>query len=499
MPSKTLPAALVIIQLLALAKPASAQDLRFMPASAALPSGPTATAAPQTAAPLAVSTAPAASLALRPGAMLSLDAGQGRIVSLQGSAASVFAADPKVAEVRPASPTSLFIFGVAPGRTTVAALDAAGRPIAQYEVMVRPSAYSAVAAQTVIARALPDTDIRIETTPGGLIASGEVATPADADRVMSVVRSHMPEGQRAENRLNVRSQMQVNLRVRVAEVSRQVTRQFGINWQAFGPTLGVGSFGQIARLAVSLASRNTLADPTNQPSALGLGVKQGDISASALIDLLAQDGLITVLAEPNLTSLSGETASFLVGGEFPVPVGRRDGFLSIEFKQFGISLAFVPIVLGDGRIHLRVKPEVSELTTNGAITLSVQNSTLQIPALAVRRAETTIELGSGESFAMAGLLQDNNRMIGRALPGIGEVPVLGALFRSDNYQRNETELVIVVTPYIVRPHANPTAIRTPLDDFVPPSDRDRILYFRQRASAPGASSRLPGDAGFILN
>jgi len=347
---------------------------------------------------------------------------------------------------------------------------------------------------------MPGTNIRVEAYPGGLAASGEVPTPAEAAQVMAVLRSYLPQGQRAENRLTVLGQTQVNLRVRVAEVSRQVSRQFGINWQAFGGG-GIGTFGQIGRLALNLTSRNSLADPSNLPSSLAAGYR-GAINADALIDLLAQDNLITILAEPNLTAMSGETASFLVGGEFPIPVGRRDNLITIDFKQFGISLAFVPTVMSDGRINLRVRPEVSELSNNGAITLTAANSTLQIPALAVRRAETTIELGSGQSFAMAGLLQDNNRLLGRALPGVGEVPVLGALFRSDSYQRNETELVIVVTPYIVRPGSNPVAVRTPLDDFVPPSEVERVLLLRQRARTgreAGTPARLPGDAGFIMH
>ena len=169
-----------------------------------------------------------------------------------------------------------------------------------------------------------------------------------------------------------------------------------------------------------------------------------------VIDALAQDQLVHVLAEPNLTAMRGETASFLVGGEFPIPVAQFGDTISIEFKQYGISLAFVPTVLTDGRISLHVRPEVSQLTSQGAITLGVgSNSTIQIPALQVRRADTTVELGSGQSFAIAGLMQDVTNLTGNGVPFLGDVPILGALFRSDNFQRNETELVIMVTPYLV--------------------------------------------------
>jgi pilus assembly protein CpaC len=197
--------------------------------------------------------------------------------------------------------------------------------------------------------------------------------------------------------------------------------------------------------------------------------------------------------------MSGETASFLVGGEFPIPVALRDNVVTIQFKQYGVSLAFVPTVLSQGRISMKVRPEVSELTDQGAVRLASGNASIQIPALTVRRAETTVELGSGQSFAIAGLLQDNVRSLGRALPGIGEVPILGTLFRSDRFQRNETELVIIITPYVVRPAGDAVALRAPTDRYVPPDEAERVLLFRQIARQRGLPPRLPGEAGFGLN
>ena len=210
--------------------------------------------------------------------------------------------------------------------------------------------------------------------------------------------------------------------------------------------------------------------------------------------------MVTILAETNLTAQSGETASFLAGGEFPIPIGQQGNTVTIEFKQYGVSLAFVPTVLSGGQISLRVRPEVSQLTTQGAVTLSVGNSTLQVPALTVRRADTTVELGSGQSFAIAGLLQNSRTQTGSGVPGLGEVPVLGALFHSDKFQRDETELVIVITPYIVRPSSDPEALRGPeAATATPPGDLQRILLFRQFA---GNSSRppppIPGDVGFVI-
>jgi pilus assembly protein CpaC len=418
-----------------------------------------------------------------------IEAGAGRILQLARPAASVFAADPRVVEVRPASPTSLFVFGVAPGRTTIAALDAAGAPVAQYEVTIRPSAFGASEAQSALSRVLPGRTLRVETHNNGLALSGEVRDAAEAERALSITRGFAAEGQGVDNRLTVLGQVQVNLRVRIAEVSREVTRQLGIDWQA------IGSFG---RFSVGLVTRSTIADPLLAASRLALGYSDGRLDINNFIDALAQERLITVLAEPNLTAMSGESASFLAGGEFPIPVGLRDDLVTIEFKQYGVSLAFVPTVMSQGRISLRVRPEVSELTEQGAIRLGAGNTSIQIPALAVRRAETTVELGSGQSFAIAGLLQDSSRNLGRAVPLVGEVPVLGALFRSDRFQRNETELVIIITPYIVRPVNDPSALRSPLDGFVPPDDVERLLLFRQVARDRPAPPRVPGDAGFIL-
>ena len=433
--------------------------------------------------------------------VITLDAGTGRVMQLGAGAASVFAADPKVAEVRPASATSLFIFGVSPGRTTIAALNAGGGPIAQYDVIVRPSAYGANEAESALARVLPGSSVHIETLQNGLAITGRVKTPGDADRAMQIVRGYLPAGQTVDNRLSVAAALQVNLRVRIAEMSRNVIRQLGVNWANLAD---LGKYAQIG-----LLTNNPLVNLTRTPNLLtgtyNFPTAGHVVDINGLIDTLAQDELIHVLAQPNLTAISGEAASFLVGGEFPIPVAQQNNQVTIEFKQYGVSLAFVPTVGSDGRILMKVRPEVSQLTNQGAVQLSSGNSTIQVPALTVRRAETTVELGSGESFAIAGLLQDAVNVTGNGVPFLGDVPVLGALFRSDNFQRNETELVIVVTPYIVRPVADPTTLRLPTDGWKPPSDLERILLLRQSArpqadaaAASPAPPHIPGNAGFIV-
>lgn len=459
------------------------------PAPAALADGAPRSPAAQTA------VLPAHSPVVhRAGAALSVEAGAGRVVQLPRPVATVFAADPRVAEVRPASPTALFVFGVAPGRTTVAALDAEGNAISQHEVTVRPSSFAANEAQGSIARALPGRAVRVEVRPNGLALFGEVRSAAEAEQAVAIARGHLAEGQVVDSRLAVGGQVQVNLRVRIAEVSREVTRQLGVDWQA------IGANGFVAGGVLTRAALPDFVNPSAGRALLNW--TGGNFDVNAALDLLAQNRLVNILAEPNLTAKSGETASFLAGGEFPIPVALRDGVVTIQFKQYGVGLAFVPTVLSDGRISLRVRPEVSELTEAGAVRLAAGNNSIQIPALAVRRAETTVELGSGQSFAIGGLLQDSARGTVRAIPGAGEIPVLGALFRSDRFQRAETELVIVITPYIVRPQSDPAALRLPNDQAVPAGEFDRLALGRQLARPPAppraAPARAPGEAGFAM-
>src|SRR6185312_9981049 len=240
-----------------------------------------------------------------------------------------------------------------------------------------------------------------------------------------------------------------------AEVSREVVRNLGINWQAIGSIGSIGKFPALTFAANAATAPSCLA---NASACLGA-------SFNGVIDALAQDNLAHILAEPNLTVMSGQPASFLVGGEFPIPVAQQQGQVTIEFKKFGISLAFLPTVFSDGHINLHVSPEVSQLTNQGAVQLTAGNSTLQIPALTVRRAETTVELGSGQSFAIAGLLQDDATQGVSGLPFLDDIPVLGALFRSNSFQHKQTELVILVTPFIARPVSDTATLHLPTDGF----------------------------------
>ncbi len=452
---------------------------------------------------------------------LVLDSGSGKLVTLPEPAATVLSANPEVVRVQPASPTTLFLVGVKAGHTTVIATADNGRPVAQYDVTVRGEAGAPMRAgglavsttpgtgqmESAIRQAVPGVQgLRLTRGPSGIIVDGTVDQPAAADRISTILRAFSGDKDAIVNNLNVRAAIQVNVRVRIAEIDRSITRQLGFNWQAlgggsnwaFGLRTGLAAAGFISPL-LPLGALLPNAPATNS---FGGGYMSKNWDVNGVIDALAADQLITLLAEPNLTAQSGETASFLAGGEFPIPVaGSGNGnstTITVMFKQYGISLAFVPTVIGSDRINLKVRPEVSQLTTNGAVNVPIPNGSIQIPALTVRRAETTVELGSGQSFAIAGLLNHNSTQTGSGLPGLGEVPVLGALFKSTAFQRDESELVIIVTPYIVRPTDDPRALALPTDNFKPATDLDRLMYGRQLAGGAAPARNVPANTGFIL-
>lgn len=520
--------------------------LLFLPPGVAgaqpLPSGRAQPAAAVPAQPVAAVPAQAAPIAIL------MEAGAGRLLRLPAPATGVLAADPRIARVQPASPTSLFLMAVGPGRTTVVATAEDGAPVAEYDITVRPSRAAgqaagapagsalgsaqgsplappglaptglaptglaalpppnAAAVQAMIHHLVPGAEaVRVSAAgPGALALDGAVPTAADARRAEAIARGYGGEGREVINSLTLLSAIQVNLRVRVAEISRQVSRDLGFNWQALanggsGLLLGFATGGAGGVLSALTASA-TASSPTI--GRFGLGYRSGRFDINTVVDALASDQLITILAEPNLTAQSGESASFLAGGEFPVPVAASSvtNSITIEYKQFGVSLAFVPTVLGPDRLNLRVRPEVSELSENGAISLPLASGVVRIPALSVRRAETTVELGSGQSFAIAGLLQRGTTLNNGGLSGLGDVPVLGALFRSDRFRRNETELVIIITPYLVRPVSDPQVLAAPTDGFRPATDLDRVLDRRQIArGAPALPRAAAVDAGFILD
>ncbi len=429
-------------------------------------------------------------------ASIGLSTGTGRIIKLAHPVASIFAADPNIVEVRPASPTSLFLFGKANGETNIIATDSSGNTVAQFMVTVGPSHFAAdrLAGQSTLAA--PGSNVTAESEPGGMIVRGTVQTPEQAEQVMNQAKIINPSGT-VINGLNVQEPIQVELKVRIAYMSRNVTRQLGIDWGSVaGTAISVGKFALTGATATASPSISG-----NSPGFVGLTFPGGTFEG--VIDALASDNLAHIVAEPTLTTLSGTQANFLAGGQFPVPVANsgtgNTSAITVEFKNYGVQLSFTPTVFSDGRISLQVAPQLSQLSSANSVTSSVggTNEAVAIPGLTVQAASTTVILGSGQGMAIAGLLEDTTNQTDNAVPGLGEVPVLGALFRGDSFQRQQQELVITVTPYIVNPVNNPGLLAAPDDGWTPANDLQRILLLRDNGGAY-KNAAIPGDAGFMV-
>jgi pilus assembly protein CpaC len=449
-----------------------------------------------------------------------------QVVEFPRPARTVFIADPTIADIQVAAPKTVIVFGRKPGQTTLVAIGEDDKPLATIQVVV---GYEFADLKRLIQQEVPHADVKVSATQNGVILSGVVPDNDTAEKLRSAAQRFAPDKEAVINRLQVAGPTQINLRLRVAEVARTVTKQLGFNWEAivspgqfafglatgrnawFGGGQNLSNLGNIVPAGIPGTIDNLigrvlpLGSASTGANATFLNFNSRRATVNTLIDVLAEEGVVTVLAQPNLTAVSGQVASFLAGGEFPIPVAQSGAGLvptnTIEFKPFGVRLDFVPTVLASDRISIKVRPEVSELSARGAITLP---GNLVIPALNVRRAETTVHLGSGESFAIAGLIQNNIDTDISKYPGLGDLPVLGTLFRSSRFQRNETELVIIVTPYVVRPVPDGPSLKLPTDGLEPASDIERIFLDRlTKTSAPGANgigaggARLRGNVGFV--
>ena len=435
-----------------------------------------AIAVPVAVAPVAPATAQDSGT-YKPNRQLQLSIGEGQMVNLPRSVANVWTSNPKVADVHVNTPRQLNVFGADMGEATIIATASDGSVVYGANVRVSQNISSV---NEVLRAAIPEADIRVTTVGQTAIINGTVASPDDAAQAEMLVRGILNPGIKEGdplnivpvNRLRTAVPLQVTLRVKIAEVNRDLLKQIGVNILTQDPTSGF-QFGvaQGGGIALPVPGEDPF-PPTVIRNAIGSTLTASgslfglDILSS--LDLAETDGLVMTLAEPNLTALSGETASFLAGGEFPIPVSQSLGAVAIEYKQYGVSLAFTPIVLGDGRISMRVRPEVSELAEAGSIRLNG----FDIPALTTRRAETTVELGSGQSFMLAGLLKNGTTGTLNKAPFLGDLPILGALFRSTKYRRQESELVIIVTPYLVRPVSQQMAL--PTDGYRVPTDMQAI-------------------------
>lgn len=448
--------------------------------------------------------------------VLELEVNEGQIIRLPRPAQNVFIGNPKVADVSVMSPRIIYVFGKKTGATTFYAVDSNERIMAKREVTV---GHNLSRLREELNRLLPGGGIRVSSVNAGIVLSGQVPSERHSEDAKLLAQRFLNgEKEQIINRLEVVLPNQVNLRVRIAEVTKEVLEQLQFNWeQAYDGAvlLGVATGNPVLAGSLNGISNISPASPIVE-QALGTeafltrtgtavdsvfgGGSVGDFDINGVLDILSEDGLVAILAEPNLTAVSGETASFLAGGEFPIPIATDADTISIEFKQFGVSLSFTPTVLDDRRISLLVRPEVSQLSNEGAI----QINNLIIPALRVRRTETTVELGSGQSFAIAGLQLQNTVYDKEKTPGLADIPILGALFTSKRFERDESELAIIVTPYLVTPSNGPLA--TPMDRYVryqqPDAGTQNPVPVAQKTipmrPSVGVAGRPANAAGFIV-
>jgi pilus assembly protein CpaC len=420
---------------------------------------------------------------------LSLGIGKSIVIDLPRDIKDVLVADPKIANAVVRSSQRAYIIGAAIGQTNIVFFDSAGQQIAAYDIAVKRDLNGIRAA---LKQTLPNADIQIDGLSDGVILSGSVSNPIEVQQAGDIAARLVGSVDKVTNSITIRGRDQVMLKVTVAEVQRAIIKQLGIDLTA---NLNYGT------AVVNFTNSNPFTALGRSLSGNSIGTAFGNSqlpgvpSVSATIRAMESAGVIRTLAEPNLTAISGESATFIAGGEFPVPAGYSCDPVThvcntqISFKKFGISLNFTPLVLGEGRISLRVMSEVSELSNDNAFTLVVSpGNSLTVPSIRTRRAETTLEIPSGGSMAMAGLIQEQTKAAINGLPGLSQLPVLGTLFRSRDFVNNTTELMILVTPYVVRAVAQKDLSR-PDDGFADSSDAQADLL--------GSINRIYGVPGRV--
>jgi Flp pilus assembly secretin CpaC len=412
---------------------------------------------------------------------LTLEVNKGTALKLPGPAATVFVAAPDIADVQVRSPNMVYVFAKKPGDTVLYAVDAQDRVLLNTIVRVTSPLSRIKGALDAIH---PGNGVIFDNQGETIVLTGSVRSAAVAEDARRLALQQVGgNAAKVISNIHIDAPTQVQLRVKVAEVKRDALKRVGINWQNIN---NIALFGT-GNILGGFAVRTVLGTGGTASGALQFQTR--DNGLNTFIDFLATQSMATVLAEPNLIAMSGETASFLAGSEIPLIVpqgGTLVGTITVQYKQVGVMLAFTPTIIGD-RINLKVAPEVSELSAAGSVSVPLTSTAVvTVPAITTRKASTTIELGSGQSFAIAGLLHRTSLQDITKFPWLGDVPVLGTLFKSDAYQREETELVIIITPYLVEPTSG--QLRTPLTDRVPPTDVDRLVM--QRFNHPTPPRRL---------
>lgn len=416
---------------------------------------------------------PAAAQAQAGEKQLTLSIGEAQQINLGSPVTDVVVADPRVADVDITSNKKLYILAKGPGMTDVVATDAAGRTVYRAKVLVGGNLSSL---DQLLKLAMPDSDIQVTTMNNVVLLTGTVAQPGEAAEAEDLARALVANagggnaGTTVINRIKTATPLQVMLQVRVAEVSRSLSKEISGNVR--GANNGVDSAGEPYFFGLGrgrdITAGNTVTFPDGTNIVAGIGRLFG-IDVEAAFDLAERNGLTSTLANPNLTTISGETAEFLAGGTFPVVTSSNNG-TSVQYQSYGVNLTYTPVVLADGRISLRIRTEVSDISDQGAVRIGG----LSVPATTTRMAETTAELGSGQSMMIAGLMSNQLSSSVDKMPGVGDIPVLGALFKSNGWRRSETELMIVITPYLVKPVSD-SEIRLPTDGIHSIDDAQRII------------------------
>src|SRR3981189_1037696 len=435
---------------------------------------------------------------------LALGVGKSVVIDLPREVKDVLVADPKIANAVVRSAQRAYVIGSAVGQTSVVVFAAAGQPVANYDIAVKRDLNGV---RSALKQTLPG--INIEGVGDGVILTGSVSSPIEAQQAGDLAARLVGGADKVVNSIAVRGRDQVMLKVNVSEVRRDIIKQMGVDLSA-SMNYGTAVVNFNNRNPFTNLGRPLVADNDLSASAIMKGLP----TVTATMRAMESAGVVRTLAEPNLTAISGESATFIAGGEFPIPAGYSCDpttpvcTTQISYKKFGISLNFTPVVLSEGRISLRVMTEVSELANDNAITVtqaisSTASNSITIPSIRTRRAETTLEIPSGGSMAMAGLIQQQTKQAINGLPGLDQVPVLGQLFRSQDFVNNETELMVLVTPYVVRAVAQKELSR-PDDGFAPASDAQSALLSRINhiygvAGRVEPVANYQGNFGFIID
>ena len=415
------------------------------------------------------------------------------MIELPVDVSDVLVSNPEVVDAVVQTPRRIYLLAKDVGEANAFFMGPGGKKVLLLEMSIMRDLSGL---SEMLNKLIPGSDIKVATVGSNVALTGSVITPIDANRATELASRFLKNKDGVVNMLSVATKEQVLLKIKVAEVQRDALKRIGVDIPKALLSSGNFSFTKVMANAFPVTSPSVPLGVAG--SALVAGWSKGNQDVETLLRALERTGLVRTLAEPSLTAISGETAKFLAGGEFPIPVASTDKQVTITFKQFGVSTSFKPVVLDQGRISLAIQAEVSELSTEGAVTVTDQ---ITVPALKVRRAETTLELPSGGTIAMAGLLSDETRQNVDGIPGLKNVPILGALFRSNDFRRRETELVILVTPYLAS-HMQPGQAASPEQNLMPADDLRNLFlgHLNRIYRAPGAKpkGRYEGNPGFMI-